>query len=61
VSTLCALIRDEERPSRSTIVLDDKTPADFIGTAFHCGACGYEGARNEFEVAAALSSPPWRA
>jgi hypothetical protein len=54
VSTLCALVRDGERPGRPTIVLDDKTPADFGWTAFHCGACGHEGARNEFEAADAL-------
>jgi hypothetical protein len=50
VSTLCSLVRGEEPGGRDSIALDDKTPADFTWTAFHCGACGHEGPRQEFEA-----------
>ncbi len=49
IRTLCALLRHEAPVGGLSITLEDKTPADFVWDAFHCGACGHEGPRQDFE------------
>jgi hypothetical protein len=48
IDSLARLARDE-RSGALSLDLEGKTPSDYEWRAFHCGRCGYESARNEFE------------
>jgi hypothetical protein len=50
ISALATLIRDASSADGLWINLSEKTPADYEWIAFHCGRCGHEGSRQDFEV-----------
>jgi hypothetical protein len=49
ISALAALIRDDGSADGLSMNVSEKTPADYQWVALHCGACGHEGSRQEFE------------
>jgi hypothetical protein len=57
VSTLCALVRSTGQDSQESISLTDKSASDYTWLAFHCGACAYEGSRQEFEPIQIANQP----
>jgi hypothetical protein len=63
ISSLAALIRDASSADGLWINLSEKTPADYEWIAFHCGRCGHEGPRQDFEATpvtdrAGVDGPP---
>jgi hypothetical protein len=48
IASLARLERDEPTGALS-LDLEDKSPADYEWRAFHCGRCGFESARDDFE------------
>jgi hypothetical protein len=50
VSSLATLIRDPGSVDGLAIDLSDKTSADYEWIALHCGRCGHEGPRDDFEA-----------
>jgi hypothetical protein len=57
VSTLCALVRSTGPESQDPISLGEKSPAEYQWVALHCGACGHEGSRQEFEPTQIMDRP----
>ena len=51
ISSLATLIRDANSADGLSIDISEKTPADYEWIALHCGRCGHEGPRQDFEVA----------
>jgi hypothetical protein len=50
ISSLATLIRDADSADGLWIDISEKTPADYEWMAFHCGRCGHEGPRQDFEA-----------
>jgi hypothetical protein len=50
ISSLAKLVRDDSSPDGLAIDVSEKTPADYEWVAFHCGRCGHEGPREDFEL-----------
>jgi hypothetical protein len=48
IASLARLARDE-RSGALSLDLEDKAPSDYEWRAFHCGRCGFESARDDFE------------
>ncbi len=49
ISSLATLIRDATSADGLSIDISEKTPADYEWIAMHCGRCGHEGPRGDFE------------
>ncbi|MGP0068949.1 MAG: hypothetical protein ACLQGP_35780 [Isosphaeraceae bacterium] len=63
ISSLATLIRDASSAEGLGIDISEKTPADYEWIAFHCGRCGHEGPRQDFEATpvtdqAGMDRPP---
>jgi hypothetical protein len=54
IDSLARLARDD-RSGVLSLDLEDKTPSDYEWRAFHCGRCGFESARNDFEEPAVVA------
>ena len=50
ISALATLIRNADSADGLWIDIAEKTPADYEWIAFHCGRCGHEGPRQDFEA-----------
>jgi hypothetical protein len=56
ISSLATLIRDDRSSDGLAIDIWEKTPADYEWVAFHCGRCGHEGPRQDFDAALATAA-----
>jgi hypothetical protein len=56
ISSLATLVRDDSSSAGLSIDISEKTPADYEWLAFHCGRCGHEGPRQDFEPALAMAA-----
>jgi hypothetical protein len=56
ISSLATLVRDGCSSDGLSIDISEKTPADYEWVAFHCGRCGHEGPRQDFEPALATAA-----
>ena len=50
ISSLATLVPSDVKADGLWIDISEKTPADYEWVALHCGRCGHEGPRDDFEV-----------
>jgi hypothetical protein len=56
ISSLATLVREDSSSDGLSIDISEKTPADYERVALHCGRCGHEGPRQDFEPALATAA-----
>jgi hypothetical protein len=56
ISSLAKLVRDASSSDRLSLDIAEKKPSDYEWVAFHCGRCGHEGPRQDFEPALATAA-----
>jgi hypothetical protein len=56
ISSLAALVRNDGFADGLSINVSEKAPADYKWVALHCGRCGHEGPRQDFEGASATGA-----